>query len=123
MKKAAIGTNQLQILKNFKTYIAVDCEFEFWLLFSKVSALSSELIDSMVKRRDSLKDNIVMLSAVYLDRRFTYELSNEQKAKAVEPLIPILPRFANRLLIIKLPEGEPPVGKCDKREKKGATWS
>ena len=59
----------------------------------KGSTFSNELVSNMIKRRTNLMENVVMLSAIYLDPRFSFELTAEQKQQAVAHICKIQSRI------------------------------
>lgn len=63
----------------------------------KGSPFSSELLNNMIKRRDALMENVVMLSAMYLDQRFSFELSDDQVEKAVAHICKIQTRITSKI--------------------------
>lgn len=52
----------------------------------------------MIKHREVLLDNVVMLSALYLDPRFSFELTKEQKQKAVKHICQVQSRLNGKFL-------------------------
>ena len=57
---------------------------------------SQELVLNFIKHREDVMENILMLSAVYLDPRFSFELTDSQREMAIMNLTNIHQRLTRK---------------------------
>lgn len=69
------------------------------LLFFIGSPFAQGLVDNLIKRRSMIMNNAMMLSSLYLDPRFSFELSSTEREFAIRNILNIHRRLHGKGII------------------------
>lgn len=70
------------------------CVTQFLTIFFILgTAFSQELVMNFLKHRENIMENVSMLSAIYLDPRFSFELTDVQREQAMMNIMNIRERL------------------------------